>query len=222
MIQSTAPTSAANSALANPETAVAPGGKLGKNEFLQLLVTQLRNQDPMNPMDGQRMAADLAQFTGLEQLVNIGQQLDAAHTQGSSTLMAMNNVVAISTMGKNVTAIGDQVELSGNGGEQVTAKIAAKGTATLHIYNSAGAEVGSRPLGTVSDGTTTFDVGAAGQGLKGAYTYKIDVTDSAGKAVDVTTYMTGRVDGVSYDATGAFLTAGKLNIPIGAVVKVQP
>ena len=45
-----------------------PGGKLGKDEFLKLLVAQLTNQDPMNPADGQQMAAQLAQFSSVEQL----------------------------------------------------------------------------------------------------------------------------------------------------------
>ena len=54
-----------------------PGGKLGKQEFLQLLTTQLRYQDPMNPMEGQDMAAQLAQFSSVEQLVELNTQAKA-------------------------------------------------------------------------------------------------------------------------------------------------
>ena len=52
---------------------VQPGGTLGKDEFLQLLVSQLRNQDPLNPAEPQEFAAQLAQFSSVEQLLNIGQ-----------------------------------------------------------------------------------------------------------------------------------------------------
>ena len=55
-----------------PERAAAipsnPKGEMGKDAFLKLLVAQLRNQDPLSPSDGKEMAAQLAQFTSVEQL----------------------------------------------------------------------------------------------------------------------------------------------------------
>ena len=45
-----------------------PKGVMGKDAFLKLLVAQLRNQDPLAPADGKEMAAQLAQFTSVEQL----------------------------------------------------------------------------------------------------------------------------------------------------------
>jgi len=54
----------------------AAGGAMGKNQFVQLLVTEMKNQDPMNPMDGKDLAAQLAQFSSVEQLMNINTKLD--------------------------------------------------------------------------------------------------------------------------------------------------
>ena len=48
---------------------------LGKDEFMKLLVAQMKNQDPLNPMDGQEMAAQLAQFSSVEQLQNANDTL---------------------------------------------------------------------------------------------------------------------------------------------------
>ncbi len=48
-----------------------PSSELGKTEFLELLVTQLQNQDPMNPVDNQQFIAQLATFSSLEQLISI-------------------------------------------------------------------------------------------------------------------------------------------------------
>ena len=47
--------------------------ELGKDQFMQLLVTQMKYQDPLNPMDNQEMLAQLAQFTALEQMMNVAQ-----------------------------------------------------------------------------------------------------------------------------------------------------
>jgi flagellar basal-body rod modification protein FlgD len=49
---------------------------MGKDEFVKLLITQMQNQDPMNPMDGKDLAAQLAQFSSVEQLININAKLD--------------------------------------------------------------------------------------------------------------------------------------------------
>jgi flagellar basal-body rod modification protein FlgD len=54
----------------------AAGGAMGKDQFVQLLITQMKNQDPMNPMDGKDLAAQLAQFSSVEQLININAKLD--------------------------------------------------------------------------------------------------------------------------------------------------
>ena len=57
--------------------------KMGKDEFLKLLTVQLKNQDPMNPMEQGKMAAELAQFSSLEQLSNINKNFEVV-TSGSS------------------------------------------------------------------------------------------------------------------------------------------
>lgn len=53
-----------------------PGGELGKDAFLQLLVEQMKNQDPLSPMDSRESIAQLAQFSSLEQMQNVNEQLE--------------------------------------------------------------------------------------------------------------------------------------------------
>jgi len=72
----------------------AAGGSLGKDEFVKLLVTQMQNQDPLNPMDGKDLAVQLAQFSSVEQLMNINSKLDsltAALTASNTTPTGSNN-----------------------------------------------------------------------------------------------------------------------------------
>lgn len=59
----------------NTSKASSKGGNLGKDDFLRLMMTQMQNQDPLSPMDNTQMVAQMAQFTSVEQLVNISDQL---------------------------------------------------------------------------------------------------------------------------------------------------
>jgi flagellar basal-body rod modification protein FlgD len=66
----------------------AAGTAVDKNMFMQLLVAQMRNQDPLNPSDGTQFVAQLAQFQQLEQSVNTGQDIAAMRVDLDSLLSA--------------------------------------------------------------------------------------------------------------------------------------
>jgi flagellar basal-body rod modification protein FlgD len=69
-----------NSTSSDSSTAAAGNDQVTKNMFLQLLVAQIKNQDPLNPTDGVQFLTQLAQFQQLEQSMNMGQDLTAART----------------------------------------------------------------------------------------------------------------------------------------------
>lgn len=219
---------AATSTGTTPETIVAPGGKLGKDEFLKLLTTQLRYQDPMDPMDGKQMAADLAQFSGLEQLLNINEQLAAQQGQFNNLAVAVSNSSAMNAIGKNAVVDSDKVlitkDADGNFGGTVLADIAQSGVATLTLLDKSGREVGSRSLGYVgTGGMQSFDIGsaAAGATAEGAYQVRIDVAGTDGKDVPQHTYAVGKIDGMTFGQDGsAMLTMGPLTISMAAIVKI--
>jgi flagellar hook assembly protein FlgD len=129
----------------------------------------------------------------------------------------------MNTIGKEVTAVSDQVYLPADGKATVSCTTAAAGQGTLTITDANGKVLGSRDLGYVGSGANTFDVGSAGAGLKeGGYKYYIDVKGTDGKAVDVETYTTARIDGITYSQDGALLTAGPLRIKPNSIVKIAP
>ena len=195
---------------------------LGKDDFLKLLVAQMKNQDPENPANGQEMAAQLAQFSSLEQLVNMNQSLAGQQTTLATLNGSVNGGVALNALGKSVVAVGDQVEIGAQGAGQVTFDPQGAGTATLHILDADGNEVGSRSLGSVAAGRQTVDVGDAAKGLSsGVYHFTVDVTSTAGKAVDVTSYVAGRIDGIQFTPTGPVCTIGGITIALGNVVEMK-
>jgi flagellar basal-body rod modification protein FlgD len=71
-----------NPAPAPPPSSTGTAGLPAANEqmFLQLLVTQLKNQDPTNPVDGTQFVAQLAQFSQLEQMINMNSSLQQIQT----------------------------------------------------------------------------------------------------------------------------------------------
>jgi flagellar basal-body rod modification protein FlgD len=223
VITGTAPSNTTTNTTQTSTSMNLAGGKLGKDEFLKLLVAQLQNQDPMNPMAGDQMAAQLAQFSSLEQLQQINATLANQSSASGSVLGAIQASSAVNTIGKTVIAIGDQVQIGGDSGaKSVTATIATPGKGTLHIYNAAGVEVGTRALGEVKNGKQTFALGDAAEGLAdGAYTYSIDVEDVNGNAVEVQTYTTGRVEGISSSSNGIMLQIGGMFVPYGNVIEVR-
>jgi flagellar basal-body rod modification protein FlgD len=72
--------------------------ELGKDEFLKILVTQLQNQDPMQPMEDKEFISQMAQFSSLEQTMNVATQLEALrHSPGMVAMALGMNVTWIET-----------------------------------------------------------------------------------------------------------------------------
>jgi len=65
--------------------------EIGKNEFLKLLITQLQNQDPMNPVDNQEFIAQMANFSSLEQLISINEAVSKLAGTSEETASAAGN-----------------------------------------------------------------------------------------------------------------------------------
>lgn len=207
---------------ASAEQASQPGGIMGKDEFLQLLVAQLKNQDPMNPMNSEEFAAQLAQFSSLEQLIEINDTLDGQEGMNAAVVDIMNASSALGVIGKEVLATGDSVAVDGSGTESVTIGVGGSGgTGVLRILDENGTEVGSRELGFVGPGRQEIVLGDAAAELDpGAYRYEVTVLNEAGGSVEVQTFARVQIDGVRYGPGGPVLISGNLEIPLASVVEV--
>ena len=211
-----APTASASS------SATGAGTALGKDAFLKMLVAQLKNQDPMNPMDGKDLAAQLAQFSSVEQLTQLNTAI-ATQTQVSQmdTLVGQSALSA-SLIGRNVEAVGNSVVVDPTTPTTVKVDIAGTGGAgTLTLKDANGNVVATRDLGPlrVGDGQTLTlpaDLPA------GKWSYSVDVKAANGKTATVTTYETGVVSAVEFKNGNIVLTAGGLEIPLSDLVRIEP
>jgi len=126
------PTTSANTATMTDTTkkSDAAGNQiLGKDDFLKLMVAQMKNQDPMNPADDKDNIAQMAQFSSLEQITNL-----ASATQELATRMSLT---------QNVGLLGHDVTYTKADGTAGTGKVdgldlTADGSATLSVAGQAG------------------------------------------------------------------------------------
>jgi flagellar basal-body rod modification protein FlgD len=200
-----------------------PGGELGKDEFLQLLVSQLRNQDPMNPSDPKDFAAQLAQFSSVEQLLNISEAIQAQSEMNNNLIGAVNSTTALGLIGKQVVVEGNTIDLPSQGNASVRIDVGGNGgTGEVILRDAAGVEVARVPLSRVDGGTQTLDLsGVVGTVPAGRYTYEVQVVDGTGSAVDVTQYARMRVEGLKYTPSGPVLMSGGVSLTLGQVVEIS-
>jgi flagellar basal-body rod modification protein FlgD len=197
------------------------GGTLGKDDFLKLLVTQMQNQDPMNPMDNTEFVAQLAQFSSLEQLQNLNSRFD----EQSSLIQSLNNGVAASLVGRTVSISGDQVPLSAEGTVTVGFDLsAAASAATVNIYDASGALVDTIALTDLATGRQSLEwdgVGSDGERLAaGTYTCEVVATGKDGASVSATPFVSGRVESISFEDGTAYLNVNGMRVPLAALREV--
>ncbi|AOK28142.1 MULTISPECIES: flagellar hook assembly protein FlgD [Burkholderia] len=193
--------------------------------FLKLLVTQLQNQDPTNPVDSSQMTSQLAQINTVSGIA----QLNASLTSLSSQLTASQQTQAAMLIGANVLAPGSDVAVKGGAaspfGVQLTNAVT---NLTITVKNAAGVVVntinaGAQPAGTVPFNWKPTDV--AGNALPdGTYTISASYTDVSGKQYAPPTLAAARVQSVVKQADGApglVLSSGK-TVGLSQIASIFP
>jgi flagellar basal-body rod modification protein FlgD len=194
---------------------------LGKDDFLNLLVKQLQYQDPLSPMENADFTAQLAQFTSLETLTNIDDNIASLGVLQSS----INNITAVSFIGKQVEAQGNIVNYSGNE-VQINCELDSPAAVVeVNIYDSEGKLVRTMESANAAAGESqcTWDgLDDDGNELdEGRYRFFIRALDYEGASVGVTTYTTGQVTGVRYEGGITYLIVGDKEVNIADIKKIQ-
>ncbi|MDR8394250.1 hypothetical protein NC796_24085 [Aliifodinibius sp. S!AR15-10] len=198
--------------------------KLGQEQFLQLLVAQMRNQDPINPMDGKEFASQLAQFNSVEQLVNVNDGLKSLQKSQEMMQMGMTNSMAASLTGKEVRALSSKVHLAPGEEADINYKLNSSAEQVdIVIKDGSGTEVRRASLEGVGSGENswTWD-GKNGSGARmpdGNYTVEIQAS-SGDSRVKALTFTEGIAKKVRFGSNGVMLTVNNVEVPIGDVEAV--
>ncbi len=161
--------------------------EVSRDQFLQLLVTQLKNQDPLNPMENDRFAVDLATFSQLEQLMSINEKISK---EPDNTL----NSIA-SYLGTEVVLNSNDVQVSGGNGGRVAFNLTSNAqTLKLQLLDSNGAVVGEKELSALNAGRHSVEL----DGLSvpdGTYKAQIVGTNDRGAPLGGPGFVSGIVSG---------------------------
>ena len=190
--------------------------------FLKLFVAQLQYQDPLKPQDSSAMLQQISQLTLVEQSYNTTTAL-------KNLLAAQNNSTAVdsaSLIGGYVKANGTAVNFNGSSAAVLQFNNSVPTTSgTVTITNSSGSVVRTATLGALNAGDSSFTWDGrdnSGAALPaGAYNFTVKGTSASGTSVSAATYITGRVDGVSFANNTPTLTIGAITVPITDVISVK-
>jgi flagellar basal-body rod modification protein FlgD len=172
------------------------------NTFYNLLVTQLTNQDPLNPMSNSDLSAQLAQFSTASGVQSIQQSMAALTAQ----LAQSQGLQAANLVGQNVVFDNNSISLGASGSAAGGFTLAnAAQNVTVQIQNSAGQAVQSLQLGAMPTGVQTFTwngLDSTGNPAPaGNYSVNIQATDSGGQNVAAVPFGTGKVQSVYLNAS---------------------
>jgi flagellar basal-body rod modification protein FlgD len=201
--------------------AVTHKDNLGKQDFLNLLVAQLKHQDPLNPADSAEFLAQLAQFSNLEQLIVANAKLDTLALAQAS----MSSTAVSSLIGKTVTVKGDSVQLE-EGGASINFDLPVNSrSTTITIRDENGNVVRTIEAGAFSSGTNSvFWDGRDKDGrpcAPGKYTFSVQGTDEQGKVFSGTGRIRGVVTGVTYENGYPQLLIGDIKVALGEVIEIS-
>jgi flagellar basal-body rod modification protein FlgD len=194
---------------------------LGKDDFLKLLITQMRYQDPLSPMDNSQFLAQMAQFSSLEQMTN----LNASFDQSMLLTQSLNNSSAAGLIGRHVRASGDQVTLGSSGSVELGYFLPQDAeSVTVTVSDSQGREVRTLVPTETAAGAHRFEWNGndidGSRVAAGSYTFKVSAKDADGAAITATSVVNGLVQGVTYKNGTAYLLVDDREVTLSQVLEV--
>jgi flagellar basal-body rod modification protein FlgD len=208
-----------------PASGVAAGTassvKSTKDDFMKLLVTQMKYQDPMNPMDNAQMTSQIAQLNTVEGI----NQLNATVSGLQASLMATQSMQSASLIGKSILADGNSINLL-NGSASLSMRLEGPAeSVVVDVINSSGRIIKTADLGANAAGIKSFtwdgSTNEGGTAPNGQYTFQVNAK-KLNQAVAVTPLTQATVSGVELTSTGPQLSLNNgTNIAMSTVRGVR-
>lgn len=198
---------------------------LGKDDFLKLLLAQLRYQDPLSPLEGTEFAAQLAQFSSLERLSNINDAVNQGVDANYYLAQSINNTMAATLIGKEVKLSGNIAKNIGQDSIKLGYKLPAEAkSVTIKIYNSSGALVRTMNSNQTALGEHKIDWNFkdnSGNRLpEGNYRFEVEALSHTDEMMTIEKFLFGTIDGVKFSDSGTKLIIGKLDYMLSDILEI--
>jgi flagellar basal-body rod modification protein FlgD len=222
LINTGASNASSASGSASASSASATSAAAIQNEFLTLFTTQLKNQDPLNPMDSSQMTSQLAQISTVSGIQTLNQTMQSMMT--SNTAVQASQSAAL--IGKTVMGPGSQFAWNGTGSAQIGVSLPSNAdSVSVNILDAAGQTVRSFSDTNQSAGTSsiTWDGKDSSGNILPAGNYTVKASASkAGAAVTAATLVQGVVTGVTSNSSGVSLTVqGGGSVPLNSITQIN-
>ena len=200
-----------------PPSGPTASGTLGvnQNQFIELFVAQLNNQDPLAPLDTNQMLTQLSQISSVESLNSIDERIDGL----TSSLQQSQMLSATQLVGKEVSVSTNRVTLSETGEISGKAQIpVAASDVLIRAYDNNGVLVASQSLGAQNSGTASFNLKNVSSGE-----YTVTATAVSGsEALAAGVTLGGRVSGIESTNSGTYLKLANLGTyPLSSVQGIE-
>jgi flagellar basal-body rod modification protein FlgD len=206
---------------ATPKSEAEKSAEMNKEQFLQLLVAQLQNQDPLNPMESTEFTSQLAQFSSLEQMIDV-----------NKNLVEIKSEVSADEHGDPINYIGKQIKADDNSiirkdGSNLTGsfKLDEGANITIAIYDKYGKEIrtinagwkdpGEYPVEWEGKDNLGFDVN------DGNYSFEVFAQNQFGNYIQTETFSSGEVTGVTLANGLSYLLLGDKKVALANVLEVK-
>jgi len=198
---------------------------MAKDEFLQLLVTQLSHQDPLKPMESHEFASQLAQFSSLEQLQNLNGTMEEGILSDYMMTQSINNTLATTLIGKNAIASGNEFSYTGDDINLQFKLESPAETVTVTIKDSAGNIVKTITETNFNEGINNIEwngENAIGDIVtEGDYSYFVSAYDSTEASVSATPLISGVIEGITFEGGGIVLMVNGQSISLNEVLEIK-
>ncbi len=196
--------------------------EIGKNDFIKLMSVQLQHQDPTSPLKNEEMAAQLAQFSSLEQMQNINTTLEKMSNETKSR----DSLMASQFIGKEVVTDSSRFEIDED--RRADLKFELKEdieNGTVAIFNQNNKTIREIEIGKLKGGLNSIKWdGRDKAGIEadvGAYSFRITAYNKDKAPVEAKTGTTGMVAGIEFENGRPVLLVDDKRFPLSDITKIQ-
>lgn len=190
-----------------------------------MLVTELQNQDPTNPLQSTALAAQLAQFSSVSELQTLNTNVQNSTNANLVMTQSISNTMAATLIGKKVQVNTSQINYDGTTNPTLGFTLPSSAAdVKVNILNSDGTVIRTIDEGPMASGDQmlTWDGkdSSGNQVPSGSYSFSVSAADSQGNQITPSLYVLGTVQGVKFGSNGASLLVDGSQVDLSSVQEI--